>query len=398
MERSEAAKPSKKDAAASKTKTSSTSKTKTKSKSKKAVEEDPAPEPVAEPEPVVAAKEPTPRDSVPGSFPGAFDELADIDEHEQPSKAEEAAAPPPPEQEAAELKELLSDPDAGSSQRPSTAKADGDVADDMPGSTSKKSAKKERARIDRSSGAASWALWGAAGASGPAPKKSSSKKESKSKDPAEPVVKKEKEREKDKDKEKPSGLSRSKSSATKKEKVSSLGAEVEKSSGSDKDKRASRPSKHSRGMSFPFMLSGPPPPPVRSKSTKRASASKPTSRRHSVELDDSGLLTPRESPDIPDKAARMMGVESSKRVKRSSSHKKKSGKAFIYVVRSTPIERKHEITNILLSVPRDPYSLDDDVEMLSPDDGLISPPGKSSKDPERRRSRKEVSRILNHLL
>ena len=191
-----------------------------------------------------------------------------------------------------------------------------------------KPSKKERPKVVRDQQSSSWGFWGAA----PPPKKS--------KDDAASLTKERSEKP-----EKPS-LQRSKSA--RKASDNDPLEKASKSSGSDKDAKASksRPST-SRGMSFSGMFGmGGATTPSRSKSTR----DRHSSRRHSVAVDDSGMLSPPpddvKPKDMSAKAAKLMGVSRGK----STREKAKSRK-----------------------VP-DPYAIDDD-EMV-----MVDNPEDSAKD------------------
>nr|POE71428.1 hypothetical protein CFP56_62523 [Quercus suber] len=207
------------------------------------------------------------------------------------------------------------------------------------------SAKKERPKVVRDQQTASWGFWNAA----PTPK-SGAKKESRSRDIASPT------------KERPSELSRSRSERTTAEKDPL--EKASKSSGSDKDGKGaskSRPST-SRGASLGAMF-GMAPTPSRSRSTKIPSSS----RRHSVAVEDSGLMSPPpdDGPEIGSKAAQVMGVSRSK----STRERTKSRKV------------------------TDPYAIDDDDDLVMvdpPEDSAKDmPPYETSRDKRSRRSKRQ---------
>ncbi|KAL8824709.1 MAG: hypothetical protein Q9170_008069, partial [Blastenia crenularia] len=210
-----------------------------------------------------------------------------------------------------------------------------------------KPVKKERARVVRDQGASSWGFWGAA------PKKDE-KKATKAKDDAEvPSTKK----------TTSPALVRSKSTKTAKEKDK----DTEKSSGSDaKVKKAETRPPKSRGSSFGAFFGAPPPArikPVRRTST--SAASKPTSKRQSMDIDGFGLPSPPSegTPAASGKAAKVMGTASGKLDRKASTKGKQKA-----------------------TVP-DPYPIDDDdmVMVNGIEDPIINAPipktsGKSSKN------------------
>ena len=325
--------PSKKEKVSSKSKSASLSKSSSKKK-------DLSPPPVEEPK--------ESRESfVPGSFP----------EEPEPEVAD-APAPTTDKKSAKKSKK---------SEKP--VKMDPVVQAPMPPSpptpppeaSPAKTAKKERATVVRADGAASWGFWGAA------PKKDV-KKPSKAKDDADPVP------------EKKPAIGRSKSTRTPREmeKASS------KSSGSDKDKRAESRPKASRGMSFSgFFMGGP--PPVRSKSVKRSGTTTPrgtTSRRQSVNLEDSGMLSPPpdDAPEFSSKAAKLMGTGPPKMSRRQSTKGKERGN---FVRPSLRTRAKPSPA----AVP-DPYPIDDDdMVMINAPDPEEAPKTKAPA----KGSRKEAS-------
>ena len=190
-----------------------------------------------------------------------------------------------------------------------------------------KPSKKERPKVVRDEGSSSWGFWGA---SAPPPK-TKSKEGSKDSDQS-PT------------KTRPS-MSRSKSERKPKDKDPL--DKASKSSGSDKDgKSKSRPST-SRGMSFSGMFGMGAPPPSRSKSTRE----KHGSRRQSMAVDDSGMISPPPEDvkprEMSAKAAKVMGVGGRSK---STREKTKSRK-----------------------VP-DPYAIDDD-DMV-----IVDNPEDSAKD------------------
>jgi hypothetical protein len=275
-------------------------------KSSKSTKKSAKAEPVPEPEPVVEAPPPPP--------PAAFDDLVGLDD---PPAAPEALTPPP--------KKSSKDKDASRGH------------------------KKERPKVMRDQGSNSWGFWGAT-----PPPKSSSKKESRSKESASSPVK-----------ERPAGLTRSKSARKPSEKDPL--EKASKSSGSDKDgskgasTSKSRPST-SRGMGL-FGMGAP--TPSRSKSTRDRPS---TSRRHSTAVIDSGLISPppEDSKEMSAKAAKVMGVSRSK-----STREKKTRK-----------------------IP-DPYAIDSDdmivVDALEAGDSAKDvPPAEPKKEKSRRHKREST--------
>ncbi|QVM12730.1 hypothetical protein D8B26_007348 [Coccidioides posadasii str. Silveira] len=301
-----------------------------------------------------------PRDSVPGSFPGADDDLVDVS----------FSAPGAPKLEAVEFPESSTEgkkdparkekPDSDMASPPPSPPAQGEnERESAPVTPTPKPAKKERARVERTAGATSWGFWGAA------PRKSPKKE---GKGPGEGEASATPKRGNDKPEP---ALKRSKSSATRREKSASP-EKNDKSSTSDKEKEkraASRP-RPSRGLSFSgFMLGGP--PPARTKSARRNgnTSSRPTSRRQSMNLDDSGLISSVEDkPEAPSKAAKVMGINNSKPSRRISKSKKRS------------------------SAPADPYAIDDDdIVMVNGTGDLDAPRPKAHRESRsRRRSKREL--------
>jgi hypothetical protein len=180
-----------------------------------------------------------------------------------------------------------------------------------PPEPSTKSSKKERTKIDRTAGG-SWALWGAA----PPPKKSA-KKTSRTEKESQPPPPEEAPEE-----------PRSKPDQARRRKVRDSQNETEKSSSSDKDKNSEskRPSRTGAGLSN-FILGGPPPS-SKSKSDRKSGTSRPVSRRPSVDVEDTGLISP--PPDdkleVSDKAAKLMGIKPSKSGRERSGMKKRRSK------------------------------------------------------------------------
>ncbi|KAK2742563.1 hypothetical protein FQN57_005189 [Myotisia sp. PD_48] len=347
---------------------------KVKSKSKKT-------KPVPDPDPVLIlddiqiAEAPTPRDSVPGSFPGADDDLVDVvipDPQPVPTPAAVKVQATNVKTKKASAAKRVSPNSSNPSplSQPAMPKTPPEPSPSSPAvattpalAGAAKPAKRERVRVERTAGT-SWALWGASSQKKPV------RREAKLKSAEEPATPATAIATPTKDKEKSStGLSRSKSAATRKEKPRKIEKDLEKSSSSDRDKLASRPSRHSRGMSFPaFILGGQ--PPTRMKSTSKrpsVSTSKPVSRRHSVDIDDSGVaLTPDEEPRISTKAAKVMGVSGSKRSKRSSR------------------------------APPDPYAIDDDdFVKVSHDDGIAPEESRPKERNHKSKSQRRQSKVPN---
>jgi hypothetical protein len=257
------------------------------------------------------------KETVPGSFPGAFgddDDLMALDDfpaapEKKPGKKAKDDKKATAKSKTVKMEDLLV-------EAPEPPKLP------TPPPEEKKPVKKERARVERTGAASSWGFWGAA----PTPKKESTKKEatrSVEEEEVSPAPKK---------KGAAPGLSRSKSTKTPKEKEQDDKRDAEKaskSSGSDtKDKRSeARASKPSRGMGFSsFMMGGPPPSATRTKPTRQSSVggSRSASRRQSVDIDAGGLMSPPpdEQAQISNKAAKLMGVRGGK-VDRTKSVKGK---------------------------------------------------------------------------
>jgi hypothetical protein len=168
-----------------------------------------------------------------------------------------------------------------------------------------RSAKKERARVERTPGVASWGFWGAT----PTPRKSAHREVRPSgREPSS------------------GGVVRSKSA--KHSRRQEVPHEAEKTSGSDRDKRQG--SKEDRPTTFSNFILGGPPAPTRTKSSRRhgASASKQASRRPSIDMNEAAIPTP--PPDerfkVSDKAARMMGVSASRHKERPRGTRRRSSK------------------------------------------------------------------------
>jgi hypothetical protein len=312
---------SKKSTATATTKTSSASKRDKKESSSLATD------------PTLVAPKPS-SSPLPGGFP--LDDLLDLppadkmaspakkssskDKEKKPSKPSKKDAMPaivdPPA--TGDLDDLLMDDDLKlPTPPPEKSKKD----DSRP-------SKKERPKVVRDQQSSSWGFWGAA----PPPKSNSKRSKDGASSPTE---------EKTEKADRPR-LSRSRSArkASDKDPLE----KASKSSGSEKDgKSKSRPTT-SRGMSFSMFGMGS--TPSRSKSTR----DRHSSRRHSVAVDDSGMISP--PPDdvkpkeMSAKAAKVMGVNRSK----STREKTKARK-----------------------VP-DPYAIDDD-DMV-----MVDNPEDSAKD------------------
>lgn len=309
-------------------------------------------------------EEKAPKDFVPGSFPGAFgddDDLLDLADPFSPSPekkmkkattTKKASAASGKKTKAADM--LMDLPEAPEPPKLPT-----------PPPEEKKPVKKERARIERTGAASSWGFWGAA------PKKDV-KKPKDDGDVAEPTPKK----------SKPSpGLTRSKSTKTAKEKQKEDAIDAEKvsrsseSAGGREKAAPSRPST-SRGKSFSsFLMGGPPPSASRPKTVRRSSttsAPKSASRRQSMDVDATGMISPPpdDEPDVGGKAANLMGMGPSKPTKGK-------GKA-----KGTVNEDMTRLMSAKSStaVP-DPYAIDDDdMVMVNPiEDPIVN--GVSSKNP-----------------
>lgn len=277
--------------------------------------------------------------TVPGSFPGESpeDDLLDLlnaPPVDKKSANKPAKAKKEPKQET--VMDMMDDFnfDAPAPEAPLTPPAEPVAA---------KPAKKERARVVKNEGASSWGFWGAA------PKKDA-KKDTPSKDDADPPAPKPKE------KRPVPGLSRSKSTKTVKGKDKEI-EKSSKSSGSDeKEKKSeSRPSK-SRGSSFGGFFGGP--PPVRAKTVRRnstAASKTASSHRQSMDVDAIGLPSPPadETPEMSSKAAKLMGTAKLDRKTSTRGKQKAKGSAS----RNRPLEQ--EGANTQSAVP-DPYAIDDD--------------------------------------
>ena len=196
-----------------------------------------------------------------------------------------------------------------------------------------KPSKKERPKVVRDQQSSSWGFWGAA-----PPPESSSKR---SKDGASSPT------EKRTDKSDRPGLTRSKSARSKSDKETT--DKTSKSSGSDKDAKSSK-SRPSTSRGFSMFGMGGNSTPSRSKSTREPERELRSSRRHSVAVDDNGMMSPppddRKPKEMSDKAAKVLGRSKSTRDTKPKSRK----------------------------VP-DPYAIDDDNDMV-----LVDEPGDSGKD------------------
>ncbi|KAL6717951.1 hypothetical protein ACLMJK_004036 [Lecanora helva] len=302
------------------------------------------------------------KDSVPGSFPGAFEDMDDdFDNLLDSPPVEKQASKESKKSSKSTTKESKSSTktrETPESKRPPTPPPE--PKEEKP---VEKPVKKERARVAKTGGAASWGMWGAS-----APTKD--KKAAKSKDDADVVPAK---------KTAPTGLSRSKSTRTSKEKDKETVKSDPKSSDSEKPKKTeSRPPK-SRGSSFGGLFGAA--PPSRTKSVRRNSAAtsgpKVSSRRASMDVDATGLPSPpaEDAPPVSGKAAKVMGVSGSKLDRKSSTKGKAKAPA-----------------------APDPYPIDsDDMVMVNGiEDPVISSlnpkkgKDKGSKDlPDRTRSKRE---------
>lgn len=232
---------------------------------------------------------PAPRDSVPGSFPDGDDDLVDV------------AVPKPditPEQLPLEETPIAA-PDKPASEAASVAHEQPDMADGTgetkPAPQTAKAVAKERARIGRTAGVNSWALWGAA------PKKPT-KKETPPKEDS-PQSKKEV--------DKPSKpLTRSNSTSTKRDNPKQAEVASAKPSLSDKESRSPRSSRQNKGLSLSnFMLGGQPPQRTKTARQPKTPSSKPVSRRQSIDIGSPDLQSPDEAVNIPGKAAKLMGID-----------------------------------------------------------------------------------------
>ncbi|PTU22499.1 hypothetical protein P175DRAFT_0490961 [Aspergillus ochraceoroseus IBT 24754] len=316
-------------------------KTQKKKKSKK-VEPEPVPEP--DPEPVILTKtekkkkakevepEPLPEPEIIQEYESAANAERAIDlEDEQPPA-------PKPEKMAKKSKKSSSSKKAIPPQDPITADdvmATGALEvnpDSLPTPPpEERPAKKERSRSERTPVAAPWGFWGAT-----PPRKPTTREVRSSRNEASPA------------------LARSRS--TKQAKVRESENEAERSSTSDKGRQ--RESRSSRGMTFSNFIFGAPPQPSRMSSSRKSGAhpSRRSSRHRPVDMNETGFPSPPpEDRDLPDKAAKMMGVNASGS-KRDRTHG----------------ERRK-------SRARDPYIVDDDDLVVVNRDDIENP----SKDGSR---------------
>ncbi|RMZ87523.1 hypothetical protein DV736_g5260, partial [Chaetothyriales sp. CBS 134916] len=304
------------------------------------------------------------RDSVPGSFPDAFED-------------DMLGASVLPEKPKAKINKLA-EAKAGKAKATATKKASKPDADLLmaeapeppklptPPPEEKKAAKKERPRVDRS-GASSWGFWGVA----PAPKKSTKEKVASSSPPP-PSQKKERS---------PPALTRSKSTKTSKDKEKGKEKEdkqdadkASKSSSSEKEakpKKAERPSKASRGTSFSnFMFGGPPPSAMKKSASTRRSSTAGGSRSSSRSRVEGAPPSPPPESEVEmnDKAAKLLGTKSGK-VTRKASVKPTKSKG------NNDVGGIYPVSVNTAAVP-DPYPIDsDDMVMINaPDD---TPPKES---------------------
>ncbi|KAF7118258.1 hypothetical protein CNMCM5793_007674 [Aspergillus hiratsukae] len=307
------------------------SKTEKKKKKKaKAVETEPAPpepEPVPEPEQQPEPQsEPEPEPAAEPAEPTAQELKATNMKKSSKSKKTESAMKVPP------AEDVPAGADAGGPPTPPPEPA-------APG----RSAKKERARVERTPGVTSWAFWGAAP---PSKKPAHREVRSSRREPS------------------PGGVVRSKS--TRHSRRQEVPNEAERSSGSDRDKR--RGSKEDRATTFSNFILGGPPAPTRTKSSRRhgASASKQASRRPSIDMNEAAMPTP--SPDegfkVSGKAARVMGVGVSRHKERPRGTRRRSS-------------------------VRDPYAVDDDIVVVDREEVDGHSPKEDSR--ESRGSRKRSS-------
>ncbi|RMZ78948.1 hypothetical protein DV737_g3704, partial [Chaetothyriales sp. CBS 132003] len=292
----------KEKATVSKTKTATAKESKTASKKKDLVS------------PVEEVKS---RDSVPGSFPDAFEDDM-LGASASPEKAKAKTSKP------AEAK-------AGKAKATTIAKKASKPAADLlmdeapeppklptPPPEEKKAAKKERPRVERS-GTSSWGFWGVA----PAPKKSTKEKVVNSSPPPPPSEKKERS---------PPALVRSKSTKTSKDKEREKEDKQEadkasKSSSSEKEakpKKAERPSKATRGTGFSnFMFGGPPPSAMKKSASTRRSSTAGGSRSSSRSRVAGAPPSPPPDSEVEmnDKAAKLLGTKPTGKITRKASVK-----------------------------------------------------------------------------
>lgn len=280
---------------------------------------------------------------VPGSFPGEgmdddFNNLDEFLDDEPPLEKKDTKKSAKSTKDSTFTSKTRDTPE---SKRPATP---------PPETKEEKPAKKERPRIAKGGGAASWGLWSAA----------PPKKETKAKDdigvPSPPK----------KEKAAAPGFSRSKSTRTAKEKDKETVKSETKSSDSDKPKKTeSRPPK-SRSSSFGGLFGGG--PPTRTKSVRKnstaASVSKSaTSRKQSMDVDATSLPSPpaEEAPKMTSKAAKMMGTAKLDRKASTRGKQKAFGKEIPTTVRKT----LETADGGNADVP-DPYAIDsDDMVMVN---------------------------------
>lgn len=329
------------------------------------------------------------KDSIPGGFPGAFGD--DDDFAAKPTFDEPIPAPP----QKSRTKTSKTDKTDKKTSKTKTTTSKETAMDGLdllgeapepsklptPPPEDKKPAKKERARVERTGTgtAASWGFWGAAAA----PKKPTKVKSKDDEDVSPPPSKKERS---------PPGLSRSKSTRTPREKEGEDRKEVEKSSGSDKDgrsKKSDRPGKTTRGTSFSnFMFGGPPPSAMRPKPARRSSTAG-GSRSSSRQRSDGGLMSPPPEADLDmtGKAAKLMGVKSSK-LDRSKSVK---GKGKGMYPRSLIDSFNCGANHVGLAAP-DPYPIDDDdmVMINAPEEPRLVNGTKDKSKTKSSKSKREV--------
>ncbi|KAI2230204.1 hypothetical protein LOZ13_006440 [Ophidiomyces ophidiicola] len=306
------------------------------------------------PEPVIDDA-PGPQESAPGSFPNLDDDLIDVStpSPDPPTlKASSSSAKKMKKNKKSSALKKSAEPEMASPPPSPIEPDEAEGGDADPSTPAPKAVKKERARVERTAGA-TWGFWGAT------PRKSP-KKEMKAAGDDEAALKKEKER--------PTTLKRSKSAATRREKPDGGDRSPDKLSISEKEKDRRPPlSRQNKGLSFSnFMLGGA--APTRTRSIKRTNgASRPASRRQSVDIDDSGAppTPPEESPEISSKAAKVMGISDSKPSRRSSKIKKKA------------------------AAP-DPYPIDDeDIVMVNSPEVADPPAPKEPRDSRKRKSKRE---------
>lgn len=334
---------------------------KKKKKKTKAVEPQPLPVPEPEPEPARALDPEAQQTAHPGPEPEP--ELVSVDVPEpEPEPAPEPAEPPAPEPEKPMKKirkskrstpaaDLPPPPSAGIQKTDAPEEAAGGPPTPPPEQVApERSARKERPRVERAPGSTSWGMWGAA----PPPKKASHREDK--------HIRRE---------QSPSGMPRSKS--TRHSRPREPEDELERSLAPEKDRQ--REATNDRAGAFSNFIFGAPPPPSRTKSGRRHGEPglRHTSRRPPVDMDDTGFPSPPpdEQLEMPDKAARMMGVPpSGSRRERPRGTRKRSS-------------------------ARDPYAInDEDIVMVNRDDADGEPKAGSreSRHSERRSKKKSRSR------